>query len=138
MKKLIYVLFTLTIILSACNETKFTPNVSNELLVGTWNIDEVDNSAALVSATEFMRSVINEKFIPNNQLNFKAGSSFNIENSGKETLKGEYEIGAENKSLSLKIDGVVYTYDLVEKENSTYQLNASSAGETTNLTISKK
>ena len=135
MKKLIPILFTLAILLSACNETKFTPNVNDELLVGTWNIDEVDNSAALVSASELMHSIIDEKFQLNSELVFSTGADFTV---GNKQINGQYEIGENNKSLHLKIDGTVYSYDLVEKGSNTFQLNANSAGETTNLTISKK
>ena len=138
MQKLTSILFILAITLTACTETKFTPNVSNELLVGAWNIDEVDNSAALVSATELMHSIIDEKFQPKNELNFSAGAEFTVQANGTITAKGQYEIGIENKTVSLKIEDVVYGYDLVKKGENSYLLNANSAGQTTNLIISKK
>ena len=138
-KKLAFLLLGTTLFLSSCNETPFVPNTSNELMTGQWNIDEVDDADALVSATEMMSSFMNEKFLPSNVLVFDKGAQFHLLDTKSEIVfKGEYAIGTEDKSLSLKIDGTVYEYDLISQGENTYAVNSATPGETVKLIISKK
>ncbi|MFT6717282.1 MAG: hypothetical protein ACJA0Q_001934 [Saprospiraceae bacterium] len=138
-KKLAFLLLGATLFLNSCTETPFVPNTSNDLMVGQWNIDEVDNADAFVSATEMMSSILNEKFLPTNIFVFDKGAEFHLLDTKNEIVfKGEYAIGAENKSLSLKIDGIVYEYDLISNGESTFAVNSATAGETVKLVISKK
>lgn len=137
-KKLSFLLLGATIFLSSCSETPFVGNVDNNLLVGSWNIDEVDNADALVSAEQLMNSIINEKFQANNSLNFSEGANFTLMTVEKAETKGEYSIGADDKSLRLKIEGIVYDYELIKKGDNSFAVNSMTAGETVKLVISKK
>lgn len=143
-KTLTFLLVSTTFFLSSCTETPFVPNSTNELLVGQWNIDQVDNSDALVSATEMVHSILNEKFTTTHLLNFNKGATFTLLSPQSEVaFNGEYAIGLENKSLSLKIDGVVYEYDLINQEQNnkgmqSYAINSKTPGETVKLMVSKK
>lgn len=144
LKKFAFLLIGATALLSACNETNFVANTTNELFVGDWVINEVDNADALVSASELMTSFMNEKFIPKAVFTFQKGSDFVLKDaSGKELLTGKYAIGAENESLSLQIDGTVYEYEIVSQLEMLEHLvscglNSSTPGETVKLNISKR
>lgn len=129
----------LILLMSSCSETPFVPNASNELLVGDWTISEVDNADALVSGTELMNSFMNEKFLPNHVFTFEKGANFQLKNTnGEQVFSGFYAIGENNKSLRLKIEEVVYNYDLMSSADDQFHVNSSTAGETVNLVINKK
>jgi len=137
-KRLAFLFLGTTLFLSSCTETPFVANTSNPFMLGEWTIDEVNNDDALVSATEFMSSIINEKFTLHSILVFDEGPKFHLMDTKNEILfEGEYAIRAENKSLSLKIDGVVYEYDLVDQGERSFAVNSATPGETVKLSITK-
>jgi hypothetical protein len=137
-KKLAFILLGTTLFLGSCT-APFVPNTDNTLLVGDWNIDEVDNADALVSATEMMNSFMNEKFLPSHHLVFDKGPEFHLTDTKREIVfKGEYSINNDDKTLRLQIDNVVYDYDLISNGENAYAINSATAGETVKLTISKK
>jgi hypothetical protein len=139
-KRLAFLFLGTTLFLSSCTETPFVPNTNNEIMVGEWNIDEVDNSDALVSGTELMTSFMNEKFTLNTTLVFDKGPKFHLrDNKGEIIFEGQYSIPPlKNNRLRLKIEDVIYNYDLETVDNSTYAVNSMTAGETVKLVISKQ
>ncbi len=138
MKKIIYILLTIT--LFACNETPFIPNVDNDLMVGNWEIIEVDDADALVSKEEFLTSIMHEKYKEGYVFTFEKGANFKLKNeSGTEVLKGQYAIGSENKTLSINVlpEENQFEYEMV-KSDKIIQLNIQTPGELVNLKIEKK
>ena len=139
MKKLFFALCSITLLLSSCSSTPFTPNTDNDLLVGKWNIDHVENDAALVSGTEMISSLLEDRFVQGHVFNFEKGANFQLNTSdNKMVTSGKYAIGAENHSLQLQIEGTVYSYDLNNKKENTYEVVSTTAGESINLHITKK
>ena len=138
MKKLIIGLVALIVV--SCSGEPFKANVNNELLVGEWNITEVDDADALLSKEEFITSIIHEKYKVGYVFNFEKGPNFTINSQkGEKVLAGQYSIGAENKSLTILIkpENNEFEYELL-KENDNYKLNIQTPGEIVNLTISRK
>ena len=137
MKKLLLGLIVAVFI--SCSEEPFKANINNELLVGEWNITDVDDSDALLSKEEFITSVIHEKYKVGYVFNFEKGAKFTVNSeNGKNVLSGQYSIGNEDKSLTILVtpENNEFEYELV-KENNTYKLNIQTPGEIVNLTISK-
>jgi hypothetical protein len=138
MKKLLLGLIALVVV--SCSGEPFKANVSNELLVGEWNITEVDDADALLSKEEFITSIIHEKYKVGYVFNFQKGANFTINSaSGEKVLAGQYSIGAEDKSLTILVtpENNEFEYKLV-KNDDTYKLNIQTPGEIVNLTITKK
>lgn len=137
-KKLAFLLLGTTLFLSSCTEVPFIANTSNELLVGQWNIDQVENDAALVSGTEMVASILADRFVAGNKLIFEKGAKFEIKSGDSNVVNGEYSISEDNKTLLLSIEGTVYDYDLVAKSETSFGLNSASAGESTNMVVSQQ
>ena len=137
-KKLAIILLGSTFLFSSCTETPFVPNVDNSLMVGTWNIDQVDNDAAFASGTEMMTSLLDDRFIEGNKFVFEKGANFELIWEESSVSNGKYSISEDNKSLHLQIEGTVYGYDLVEKSATSYAVNSTTAGESINMIISKQ
>lgn len=138
MKKLVLGLIAAFVI--SCSGEPFKANINNELLVGEWNITEVDDADALLSKEEFITSIIHEKYKVGYVFNFKKGANFTINSkSGENVLAGQYSIGAEDKSLTILVtpENNEFEYELLKKNN-TYKLNIQTPGEIVNLTITKK
>jgi len=137
-KKLAFLLLGTTLFLSSCTEAPFVPNTSNELLVGQWNMDQVENDAALVSGTEMVASILADRFVVGNKFVFEKGAQFEINSGTTNIASGEYSISEDNKTLRLKIEGSVYDYDLVEKSAHSFGINSASPGESTNIVVSQQ
>lgn len=138
MRKLLFVLSA--IVLFACESVPFKANVDNDLLVGKWTITKVDDSAAMISAEEFMLTAMHEKYKEGYVLNFEKGPNFTLSTSeGKKVIDGKYGIGAEDKSVTLQLapDNTEISYDL-ESVDGGYTLNVTTPGELVNITITKK
>lgn len=138
MKKLVLGLIAAFVI--SCSGEPFKANINNELLVGEWNITEVDDADALLSKEEFITSIIHEKYKVGYVFNFEKGANFTINSkSGENVLVGQYSIGAKNKSLTILVtpENNEFEYELLKKNN-TYKLNIQTPGEIVNLTITKK
>ena len=138
MKKLVLGLIAVFVI--SCSGEPFKANINNELLVGEWNITEVDDADALLSKEEFITSIIHEKYKVGYVFNFEKGANFTINSgSGENVLTGQYSIGAEDKSLTILVtpENNEFKYEIL-KENNTYKLNIQTPGEIVNLTITKK
>ena len=138
MKKLVLGLIAAFVI--SCSGEPFKANINNELLVGEWNITEVDDADALLSKEEFITSIIHEKYKVGYVFNFEKGANFTINSkSGENVLAGQYSIGAEDKSLTILVtpENNEFEYELLKKNN-TYKLNIQTPGEIVNLTITKK
>tara|TARA_B110000211_G_scaffold215695_1_gene258123 strand:- start:396 stop:812 length:417 start_codon:yes stop_codon:yes gene_type:complete len=138
MKNLVLGLIALVAV--SCSGEPFKANVDNELLVGEWNITEVDDADALLSKEEFITSIIHEKYKVGYVFSFEKGANFKINSaSGEKVLEGQYSIGAEDKSLTILVtpDNNEFEYEL-EKSNDTYKLNIQTPGEIVNLSITKK
>lgn len=138
MKKL--VLGLIVIITMSCNSEPFKANIDNTLLVGQWNITEVDDADALLSKEEFITSIIHEKYKVGYFFNFEEGPNFSLIGEDKSVvLNGQYAISAEDKSLKILItpDNNEFEYEL-EKSGDTYKLNIQTPGEIVNLIIAKK
>ena len=137
-KKLLFLVIASSIALTSCTETPFVPNSTNNTMVGEWTIVEVDNADALVSGTELMTSLLNEKFLPSNVLVFEEGANFTLNNKeGKTGFKGQYSLGEKISPVTLLIDGVQYEYK-TEGDNAGLWLNSNTAGETVKIKIAKK
>jgi len=138
MKKLILGLIVLIAV--SCEGEPFKANVDNKLLVGEWNITEVDDADALLSKEEFITSIIHEKYKVGYVFTFEEGANFSLAaQDGSTVLNGQYSIGAEDKSLTILItpDNNEFEYEL-EKSGDTYKLNIQTPGEIVNLSIDKK
>jgi hypothetical protein len=137
-KKLAFVLLGATLLLNSCSETPFVPNSDNPLMVGTWNIDQVDNDAALVSGTEMMTSLLDDRFVDGNKLIFETGADFEIKRNEASISNGEYSISEDNKTLRLKIEGTLYDFDVIKESAHSFGLNSASPGESINMVISQQ
>ena len=137
MKKII--LGLVVVMLASCSSTPFKANVDNELLVGKWTISKVDDSAALISPEEFLLTAMHNKYKEGYVFNFEKGPKFSLlAQDGSEVAKGNYGIGAEDKSVTIQLtpDNIEISYDL-SKENGEYTLTVTTPGELVNLTIKK-
>ena len=136
MKRLALILLAVTAF--ACNQTPFVANSDNELMVGEWIITEVDDSDALVSKEEFLMSIMHEKYKESYVFSFEKGPKFKLsDDQGVEVSKGQYAIGAEDKTLILQIGDQELEYEMVNN-NGEVQLNIQTPGELVNLKIRKK
>ena len=137
-KQLFFLVIASSIALTSCTETPFVGNTTNKAMVGEWTIVEVDNADALVSATEMVHSILNEKFLPTNVLVFAEGANFMLNNKeGKTEFKGQYSLGEKLSPVTLLIDGVQYEYK-TEGDNAGLWLNSNTPGETVKIKIAKK
>ena len=138
MKNLVLGLIALVAV--SCSGEPFKANIDNELLVGEWNITEVDDADALLSKEEFITSIIHEKYKVGYVFNFEKGANFTVKSqNGEAVLTGQYSIGAEDKSVTILVtpDNNEFEYELV-KNNNSYKLNVQTPGEIVNLSITKK
>lgn len=138
MKKLLLGLVVLIAI--SCGGEPFKANEDNPLLVGEWNITEVDDADALLSKEEFITSIIHEKYKVGYVFNFEKGANFSLkEQNGTEVLSGQYAIGSDDNSVTILVspDNNEFEYNLV-KSGDAYQMNVQTPGEIVNLLISKK
>jgi hypothetical protein len=138
MKKMI--LGFVVVVMASCSSTPFKANVDNELLVGEWKISKVDDSAALISTEEFLITAMHNKYKEGYSLNFEEGPKFSLlAEDGSEIAKGNYSIGANNKSVTIQLlpAEIEISYD-IELNNGAYNLTVTTPGELVNLTIEKE
>ena len=127
------------VVMASCSSTPFKANVDNKLLVGEWKISKVDDSAALISAEEFLLTAMHNKYKEGYSLYFEEGAKFFLlAEDGSEVAKGNYSIGVNNESLTIQLlpAEIEISYDL-ELDNGNCNLTVTTPGELVNLTIDK-